>query len=329
MSFDTGGRPPRQVQQTTRRSGWNGCEEEVAWLLRVNRLCSRDEKLTVLKNFAAAFQGGCWPDPVSASQISRWETAVVRAGFNVLRRYEELLGLPYGHLFAVADWAHRRASHRPGAPVLHRGLDPASLPMHDRTHELLDKALSAELMTGKDWNDLTAHLTALPTAFIHPPAAWSDLAQRLLTELLISDGSAWLFRTEALARLLGHPLASPLIVAACAALAPDPANEIVIEPLTILDLVANDDANSHVLRQLAHPASDRSLRGALLCAIEKVPRRHFRPAQLQSLVAIAVELAAAAELGSEVRHLAAELLYQIPASQRGLPLTACSAPPTP
>ena len=78
------------------------------------------------------------------------------------------------------------------------------------------------------------------------------------------------------------------------ALVADPANQIVIEPLTILDLTADGDANRHVLRQLAHPASDRSLRGALLSAVEKIPRRHFRPAELRSLAATAAELATAA-----------------------------------
>src|SRR5215472_1488069 len=92
------GRPPRQVRETIRRPGWYGCEQVVAWLLRVNRLYGRDEKLASLRNFAAGFQGGSWPDPASTSQISRWETAAARAGFGVLRRYEEMLGLPYGRL---------------------------------------------------------------------------------------------------------------------------------------------------------------------------------------------------------------------------------------
>jgi hypothetical protein len=317
MPSDAQGRPPRQVRQTIRRPGWYGCEQVVAWLLRVNRLYGRDEKFTSLKRFTAAFQGGSWPDPVSASQISRWETAAARAGFNVVRRYEEMLGLPYGRLVAVADWAYRKASDSAGPPVLHRGLDPADPHMHDRTHELLDQALSAGLMTGMDWDELTSHLAALPTAFLHPRAAWADLAERLLAELLISDGPAWLFRTEALARLMGHPRAGSPIIAACAALASDPANQIVIEPLTILDLTADRDANRHVLRQVEHPVSDRSLRGALLAAIEKIPRRHFRAAALRSLAATAAELAAVAELHSEVRHLAATLLHQLPASQLG------------
>ncbi len=214
MSSDAQGRPPREVRQTIRRPGWYGCEQVVAWLLRVNRLYGRDEKLTSLKRFTAAFQGGSWPDPVSASQISRWETAAARAGFNVVRRYEEMLGLPYGRLLAIADWAYRKASDAAGSPVLHRGLDPADPHMHDRTHELLDQALSAGLMTGMDWDELTSHLAALPTAFLHPRAAWADLAERLLAELLISDGSAWLFRTEALARLMGHPRAGSPIIAA-------------------------------------------------------------------------------------------------------------------
>jgi hypothetical protein len=265
-----------------------------------------------LKHFAAAFQGGSWPHPVSASQISRWETAAGRAGFHVLRRYEEVLGLPAHRLVAVADWVYRKASDTAGPPALGRGLDPASPSVHDRTGELLDQALSADLMTGTDWDELTSHLAVLPAAFLHPRTAWTDLGERLLTELLISNADAWLLRAEALDRLIAHPRAGPPIVAACAALASDPANQIVIEPLTILDLTANPDANRHVLRQLAHPVSDRSLRGALLAVIEKLPRRHFRGGQVSGLATIAMELVTAAEPGSEIRNLAAKLLHELP-----------------
>ena len=196
----------------------------MAWLLRVNRLHGADEGLASLTRFVAAFRGGSWEDPVSASQISRWETAAARAGFPVLRRYEEVLGLSPGRLTAVADWAYRKASDAAGPPVLHRGLDPADPRMHERAHELLDQALSSGLMTGADWDDLTSHLAALPTAFLHPRSAWTDLGERLLAELLISDGRAWLFRAEAVARLIGMPSAGSPIIAGCSALAGDPAS---------------------------------------------------------------------------------------------------------
>jgi DNA-binding GntR family transcriptional regulator len=58
----------------------------VAWLIRVNRIHGGDEKLANARTFAAAFRGGSWNGRASVSQISRWETACVRAGSRVLLR---------------------------------------------------------------------------------------------------------------------------------------------------------------------------------------------------------------------------------------------------
>jgi hypothetical protein len=311
------GRPPRQVRVDQHRPGRYGCEDRVAWLLRANRLFGPDERLTSLTRFAAAFRGGCWQGPASPSQVSRWETAAVPAGFAVLRRYEQLLGLPAGQLTAVADWAYRKAARQPGPPALSRGLDPADPRVHDRAGQLLEQALSAELMAGRDWDELTACLLAFPAAFVYPGTAWAELGERLLAELLITDGPAWLSRVEALARLLGHPRARPPAIAACASLAADTACQVVIEPLAILDQTTDQDASTHVLAQLANPSSDRALRGALLAAVEKTYRRHFRPAQLRAIAATVAGLLPATDPAGEAGILAAELLRQAPVSQFG------------
>jgi hypothetical protein len=311
------GRPPGAIRRTPRRRGWFGCEDRVAWLIRVNRLYGRDDRLTRANDFAAAFRGGSWPEPVSASQISRWETAATRAGFRVLRRYEELLGLPSNHLVATADWVYRKASNRIGTPVLTRELDPADERVHRRTEQLLEQALSDQLMTGAEWDDLTSHLGTLPAAFLYPGTGWASLAERLLAELLIADGAAWLSRIEAVTRLMGQPRARAAIVAACGGLASDPTNQVIIEPLTILDHTADRDANRHVLDQLARPTSDRALRGALLAGIEKVPRRHFRPVELRRILAAVAELLAVADQHPEVRYLTADLLRVVPAGRTG------------
>jgi len=309
------GRPPRQVRPRQHRPGWHGCEDQIAWLLRANRLLGDDEKLTSLTAFAEAFHGGCWPGPASPSQVSRWETAAVPAGFGVLRRYEQLLGLAPGRLTAIADWAYRKASGLPGPPVLSRGLDPADPRVYDRTEQLLEQALSAGKMAGRDWDELTACLAAFPAAFIYPRTAWAELGERLLAELLVTDGLAWLFRVEAITRLLAHPRARPPVIAACASLAADPACQVVIEPLTILDQTADYNASVHVLAQLANPSSERALRGALLAAVEKTSRRHFRPAQLRAIAAAAAGLLPSADPPGEVGILAAELLRQAPLRQ--------------
>lgn len=308
MPGEAWGRPLRQIRETLRRPGWYGCEDLIAWLLRVSRRYGRNKQLANMTHFAAAFQGGCWPRPVSVSQVSRWETAAVRAGYLVLRRYEELLGLAPNQLVAVADWVYRTASGSAGPPVLSRGLDPADPHVYDRSGQLLELALSGDLMTGADWAELTAHLGVSPMTFLYPATAWRDLAERLISELLIADGLAWLTRSEALRRLMGHPRGLQAVVGACGALIGDSANQVVIEPLTILDLTAHHDANRHVLAQLANPAGERALRGALLASVEKIPRRHFRPTQLGELADVAAELLDVPDLGTAARQLAAEVL---------------------
>jgi hypothetical protein len=260
--------------------------------------------------FAAEFQGGSWSDTISASQVSRWETGAARAGYRALRRYEELLHLVPSRLVAVADWVYRKTSGATGSPVLTRRLDPTDPRIHDRTEQLLEQALSTQRMSGADWDELTGNLGALRSAFLYPASGWAELAERLLAELLITDGPAWLPRIEALARLIGHPRARPAIVAGCAALAADPNGQVVIEPLTFLDQTADRVANRLVLRQLRNPSGDRALRGALLAAVEKVARRHFRPDEVHLLIVTAADLLAQDDI--EVRHLAAELLRRAP-----------------
>src|SRR3954447_20362527 len=98
------GRPPRPVRATPRRRGWYGCEDRIAWLLRVCRIHGPDEQLAKASAFAATLRGG--------------ERGASRAGVRVLRRYEELLGLPAGRLVATADFAYREASAAIGPPPL-------------------------------------------------------------------------------------------------------------------------------------------------------------------------------------------------------------------
>jgi hypothetical protein len=305
------------VRATPRRRGWYGCEDRIAWLLRVCRIHGPDERLANASVFAATFRGGSWPDRVAASQISRWETAASRAGVRVLRRYEELLGLPAGRLVATADFAYREASAAIGPPPLDRGLDGADPRVQDDTALLLDRALSADLMSGAAWDELTGHLSAVPAPFLHPITAWTELSERLVAELLVSDNLGWLQRSEAVERLIAHPRASRAVIAACAALAADPTNQVAIEPLSTLDSTADPEANRQVLAQTAHPTNDRTLRGALLACVEKVPRHHFGPAELAALVEVTADLLADETLRAETRQLAAALLSQVPAADRG------------
>src|SRR4051812_14025662 len=84
------GRPYRPIGLIP---GLPGAALRVAWMLRVNRLLGPDQQFTTMSTFAAAFQDGGFPNGISDSTVSRWETGTVRAPYLAVRRYEELLGL--------------------------------------------------------------------------------------------------------------------------------------------------------------------------------------------------------------------------------------------
>ncbi len=121
------GRPYRGPRQVAGRPGWSEQQDRVAWLLRVNRLYGPAEQWQRGASFAAAFQGGCFPERASVYQISRWETAGVRVPYRAVRRYEEMLQLPANHLVALIDVIYRYSAPALGsAPLLDRGRGTAS-----------------------------------------------------------------------------------------------------------------------------------------------------------------------------------------------------------
>src|SRR5205814_190546 len=132
-------------------------------------------------------------------------------------------------------------------PRLDRRLDPDDPEFHRRSGQLLDRALTGGPMDGAAWDDLTAHLAALPAVYLHPPDAWADLAHRLLSEMIVADGLAWAQREAALGRLLRHPSSGASTIAACAGFAADPAHQVFAEPLSDLHVSDHPDAVRLVL----------------------------------------------------------------------------------
>src|SRR5215475_1082092 len=172
------------------RKGWVGCEDRIGWLLRMNRVYGEDERLAVGVHFARAFRGGCAPRAVDGPQITRWERASQRADRLVVRRYEQLLGLPESSLVAVADAVYREARGVPGLSFPDaRAPDPARL--RERTYQLLDQATGTDLMSGNDWAELTANLSVLPTLLLYPPRLWASLAERLLAEMIVACATGY------------------------------------------------------------------------------------------------------------------------------------------
>lgn len=244
----------------------------VGWLLRVNRKLGDDEALRTGRQFARAFRTDT-TRPLAPSHVTRWENGDLAVTRTTVRRYEHLLGLETDSLTTLIDAVFRVEGVAMPADTDSRA-DPDS--DRDRLDELLDRALGGGEITGTDWGRLTELIAARQELEFYPRHLWRDLADRLLDELVVAVGSAWLQRQEAMSRLLEHTTARQHAVAACIAFAEDPSTTAVIEPLSLLDVTADATANEYVLRQISRPDSDRAMQGALLAAIRKVSHGHFR-----------------------------------------------------
>lgn len=255
----------------------------MAWLLRINRIFGSDEELAIASRFARELSG-----QVSESQVSRWEHATARAGAEVIRRYERVLALPEGRIGAVAHSLYRESLGRLGPPVLRPQTDPDDEQARRRLAGLLERALGDERMSGADWTSLTEGVWSIPL-LLHPRNLWDRLAGRLLAELLIAEGTAWLHRCEAINRLLGHRDGTQSVIEACTAIIDDHRSQVLIEPMALLELTPHPAAARHLLRHVEHPVGGHALRAAWWAVAEKAGRGHFSPPQLQRLTRMAAE----------------------------------------
>ncbi|MEJ3747449.1 hypothetical protein WEI85_29700 [Actinomycetes bacterium KLBMP 9797] len=245
---------------------------KIGWLLATNRKLGSDKALRSGREFARALGHSA-----SSSSVTRWEHGDVAAGRHVVRRYEQLLDLPAGQLTTVADALLRLET----AGRRRRG----GRRSEDLTlHAALDKISSGALLDGAEWVELTERIEATPGLVLHPPALWSVVAERLLTELVAADKLEWLLRNEAMSRLLDHPTARSHAVAACIALVEDTTSPVVIEPLGLLDVVSDSVADRYVFQQITQPDNERAFQGALRAALRKIQYGHFTEAQLGRLV---------------------------------------------
>jgi hypothetical protein len=238
----------------------------VGWLLRVNRLLGIEPAFRSGRTFARAFRSD---PPLARSQITRWESGEVAASAATIGRYEQLLSLRPGVLTAISS-AVQRFENATNVPPGRRTEDKA------RLHELLSHATNQGNITGAGWIELSGLVAGRPELEIHPPALWSHIADRLLTELVVDVDTSWLQRQEAMARLIDHPDAGGHAIEACITMAADPLSPAVVEPMSLLSATSDPRANSYVLLQLAQPADERALRGALLAASLKITQRRFR-----------------------------------------------------
>ncbi|MFC8364712.1 XRE family transcriptional regulator [Streptomyces griseorubiginosus] len=289
-----------------------GRRARVAWLLRVNRLLAEEKPLRSLPAFAAAFRGGSYDREVSVSTVSRWETARTPVPWQAVRRYEELLGLPRNVLTATARTVWRYWA--PG-PVL--DVDPVAPATRD-LEDLLEQAVSGDVMTGDHWDQLVDGLCARPDVVLMPSGTWSLLAERLVEEMVIADDLPWMLRFESLNRLLNHRRGGRTVVAVCGALAAERARLTATEIVCALDNSAHPDAADRVLSELARPSGPLAHRGAVMACFRKVDYRQFDGAQLTRLVRAVRDCADDSPFGDQIEPLRVHLSTAHPEHARAL-----------
>lgn len=278
-----------------------GRRARTAWLLRVNRLLAEEKPLRSLPAFAAAFHGGSYGREVSVSTVSRWETGRTPVPWNAVRRYEELLGLPRNLLTATARTVRRYWA--PG-PIL--DVDPVA-PAARHLEDLLEQAVSGDVMTGDDWDQLVDGLCAAPDAVLMPSGTWSRLAERLVEEMVIADDLPWMLRFESLNRLLNHRRGGRTVIAVCGVMAAGRARLTATEIVCALDNCGHPAAADQVLRELTDPSGALAHRGAVMACFRKVDYRHFDERQLSTLVRAVRDCTGAGPLGDQIEPLRSHL----------------------
>jgi hypothetical protein len=230
--------------------------DEIRWVLRNARLHAADPALRSAAGFA---QGAGRAAPVHRAQVGRWEGGGVDVTRALVRRYETVLELPEGQLLAAIDlFARAHDSIRPAS-----ALPPRGEPDVAGTLELLERALGDDRMTGLDWDRLSDHLGRMPHAMIRS-GDWEALFRRLLTEVSLCLYLEYAQRTEALARLAGHPRSGPVVARLAAEAVARPDAQFYNDTLSLLQYTSDPQALSVMLDQLRDPTSSSSLRACLV-----------------------------------------------------------------
>lgn len=306
------GRPPRYDTHQVDSTGKVTSRSRIAWLLRVCRLHGPHTGYHNLTSFANAMKE-IGVERSGASTLSRIETGIIAPNFEIVRGYEDLLGLrPYSMVSNMDSTLRYRAPVFDASPALpRRRQDPRTA--YRRFDELVERARSQELMSGPEWDELTIIVTERPDLVVSPRSAWLELMNRLLTEEILSDGVPWMQRFEAVNRMLAHPTVGIDALSTLRAVVDDRDVQSVVGTACLFDGSAEPQASVEVIRHMAQPADDRVFKGALMACVRKLKYSHFTGLQLEKLSGlVATVLLESTYLDDETHALALSVLRQLP-----------------
>lgn len=252
------------------------------WVLRNARLHAADPAVRTASGFAA---GGGRAPAVHRSQVGRWEGGTVVVTHDLVRRYEQVLDLPEGQLCAAIDVFSRTMLHPPADAV---PLPPREEPDGDETLGLVERVLSAERMTGLEWDRLTGNLARLPHVLLRAPD-WEAILRRLSREIGLSLELDFVQRYNSAVRLVRHPRSGPVVAQLAADGLRDPAQQVYIDLASVLRYTSHPAAVEVLLDQLRNPTNDHALRSALLALTSLIERRRVTHESTVEATRLAVE----------------------------------------
>jgi hypothetical protein len=253
-------------------------------MLRVCRTLGVESSYRNRSVFARAWPDGERVPAVHVSTIQRWESGLVLVPRDALKRYEELLRLPTGQLTAMYDLLPGLTRHPRLLPAATGDL--GQLTAHgSRAGVLLDQVCSDATVTGAEWDELTGLLAQWPAAFL-PPRMWEAMAQRLLMEMLVADGTSWAQRYEALSRLFNHPTGGTAAIDACTSAAGLRHHQAMTSTVAALGASDHTDSITALVSQVHNPTNDRALTGAVAGLAETVWRGRLNTAQRGEVMSV-------------------------------------------
>lgn len=280
------GRPYRFPEDNSPLTGVHGgVDQRVAWLLSASRIHAADPDLAHRDKFVEVLKAqGTAADQ---ARVSRWESGSQRVPDRVIAAYETALGLSPCYLSSVAQGLRR--SLEPNAVYVETSAAPPK-----ELHEELDRLFESvddDEAHGADWIALTNYLATHPEIYMRP-RSWEQLTESLISQIGRSVNSSYIRRFESLRTLVRHPIAQRHVVKTIGRFVTDPAAQVVMHPLTLLQEVEHPQAADVTLRLLMSSAVGMLQQGAAWTTAAKVARGHFDQDGLARLEVILARLLA-------------------------------------
>jgi hypothetical protein len=291
--------------------------EDVGWLLGNARQHSGVDGVQTAAGFARA--GGF--EPIHRSAVVRWEHGQVPVTHQTVRRYEAVLGLPYGQLLSAIEYLAQLGDRRSRIPFL-----VAQWTADNRATgmDLLERALDQERLSGQDWDRLTGFLQSRDEWLIRT-VDWEALIGRLALEVSVHVGLEFTLRDQSLTRLAANPRSAPALRAMARRTLDDPATQVYADVVGLLQHSADPEGTALLIEYLDAPTAESGLWVCLYTTATQVRLGRLSHTDTVRAAQIALGLLRDESQSVRIHREAANLLRRIDPPTRSRIINALSA----